>query len=645
MKWMAALSLAATAFAAEEAPSWLKELAAISVPPQDAKVPAITLLDEESVVVDPSGKLVRTRRFATRVLTLEGKESAFAFQGYSLKTAKVRSFDAWLIPPAGAVIRYGKKEIVDSTLTSFELYSEYRARSVNAQQDARPGSVFGYEAVVEEKPLMAEDRFDFQGQNPVLTARYKLTLPPGWETRAVTFNHAPITPGVEATTTTWELTNLPFIDREEDAPRLSAIAPRMYVTYFGGPAEAGKAFKDWRDVSLWMDTFRTDRATVTPEIESKARQLTAHAASSSEKIEAIAEFVQGIRYVAISTDVGAGGGYRPFPASEVLAKSYGDCKDKANLMSALLAVLGIRSWTVSIFSGDRTFVRAELPSPRQFNHAIIAVEAPPSMENSAIFKHPALGRLLIFDPTDPSIRLGWLPAHEQDSWAMLDGVGDTPLFRVPAAAPAANKVIRRVEAQIGEAGEMKATVNDQYFGEAAAKAFGQKSRFNPDDYRKMHDRVVNRSSNAAVLQAFDSKGDGRRFEAEWKIDCARCGQTMQNRLLTFKPVVLRNGSLPNLAKTRRLHPVVLDAEALEETVRVKLPAGFKIDELPDPFTASTRYGEIQATWKQDGADLLFERKMEIRAMTVPVSEYSELRKFIGNAIGVEAAPVVLLRTK
>ena len=41
-------------------------------------------------------------------------------------------------------------------------------------------------------------------------------------------------------------------------------------------------------------------------------------------------------------------------ATEVFAKSYGDCKDKANLMRAMLKIVGITAFPVSIYSGDPT---------------------------------------------------------------------------------------------------------------------------------------------------------------------------------------------------------------------------------------------------------------------------------------------------
>jgi hypothetical protein len=68
----------------------------------------------------------------------------------------------------------------------------------------------------------------------------------------------------------------------------------------------------------------------------------------------------------------------------------GDCK--ANLMGAMLKAAGIPSYLVIIYSGDRTHVHKEWPSPSQFNHAIIAIQTQPGTPGPVI-NVPQLGHL------------------------------------------------------------------------------------------------------------------------------------------------------------------------------------------------------------------------------------------------------------
>jgi len=66
------LSLALPALA-DEAPSWLRELATASVPAYEKNVAAAVLLNETSVAVEDSGRMVTTTRSAIRILTREGR--------------------------------------------------------------------------------------------------------------------------------------------------------------------------------------------------------------------------------------------------------------------------------------------------------------------------------------------------------------------------------------------------------------------------------------------------------------------------------------------------------------------------------------------------------------------------------------------
>jgi hypothetical protein len=89
--------------------------------------------------------------------------------------------------------------------------------------------------------------------------------------------------------------------------------------------------------------------------------------------------------------------------------------------------------------------------------------------------------------------------------------------------------------------------------------------------------------------------------------------------------------------------VVLDAESYSETVRVKLPAGFAVDDMPDSASLNAPFGAYRVTYKVDDGTLLFTRTLEVKATTVPADEYSQVRDFFGRVVGSEQSPVVLIK--
>ena len=65
-----------------------------------------------------------------------------------------------------------------------------------------------------------------------------------------------------------------------------------------------------------------------------------------DRIKVLARFAQrDIRYAAIEIGIG---GFQPHPASQVFSNRYGDCKDKATILSAMLAQIGVKSYYMPI---------------------------------------------------------------------------------------------------------------------------------------------------------------------------------------------------------------------------------------------------------------------------------------------------------
>jgi hypothetical protein len=118
---------------------------------------------------------------------------------------------------------------------------------------------------------------------------------------------------------------------------------------------------------------------------------------------------------------------------------------------------------------------------------------------------------------------------------------------------------------------------------------------------------------------------------------------MQNRLLVFKPVVVARREALALTAATRKHPVVLHANAYTETVRVQLPTGFVVDELPDAVKLQTAFGSYMTSYEVKNNELVFKRQLSQQATTIAAADYETVRKFFESIRAAENAPVVLAR--
>ena len=633
--------------AGDEAPVWVQQAATLKVPSYEKEIPAVVLLNERITTIDSDGRITEVVNYAVRVLQREGREYATGHVVYATDGGKVKELRGWLVRPGSETKRYGKDETVDIAGALNDVYNEYRVRSISASNDADVGSVFAYTYTREERSVFSQDSWSFQDELPSITSRYTLVLPSGWRADAVTFNHPNVEPRVNGSTYTWELSNLAGVPEEPMRPRITDLVPRLAVSYYPPATQqvSIKTFANWSEVAAWMAELEDPQVQVDDALARKAYELTALAKTEYDKIRAIATYVQNIQYISIQTGLGRGGGYRPHSSIEVFAKSYGDCKDKANLMRAMLKVVGIDAIPVSIYSGDPNYVRANWPSPQQFNHCIIAVKVSDSTQASTVIQHPKLGPLLIFDPTDSETPIGDLPDHMQGSLALLDSKIATELVTMPTTPPEMNQLERIATLQLQADGAIAGQILENAKGQVAVEFRSQYRQLSKPEYHGLIERWLTAGATSArvdKIEPSDNAGDGK-FTLNVQFSAQSYGQLMQGRLLVFKPAVVSRRESLSLTAAQRKHPVVLNANAYSETVKVQLPAGFAVDEVPDPVKLETAFGAYTTSYEVVNGELVFKRQLSVKATTIPAAQYDAVRKFYESIRAAENAPVVLAR--
>ena len=632
--------------AADEIPQWVRQVSSVNVSSYPAKVNSVVLLQDEVVTVDPDGRRVMRERGAVRILQA-GAEKIEAFRTYNTRSGRIRDFQGWLIPPSGKASAYPKNRVVDVAISP--KWEEERGKILEAGANS-PGSVFAWEVTEEDKTVFTQYAYAFQGRSPALISRLTLTLPANWEVAATMLNHEQLSPQVSGATYAWELHDLPWIEPEEYSPPLAALIPRVMVSYF--PPSDNRAglqgLKDWGAVSGWLSRLMDPSAEVSPAIQAKAAQLTATARTEVDKIRAIAAFVQSTTYVSVDMNVTRGGGYTPHRAEDTLARNYGDCKDKATLMRALLKASGIEAFPVAIYASDRTFVHSEWASPFQFNHLIVAIRISDGISLPTVLPDTALGRLLIFDPTDPITPLGDLPLDEQGSYALLVSsslVGaNRALLEMPRLPSSANRVESAVQGVMDDNGAIQATLRREYYGQSGVGLREVEMLDGAPELKKIFERGLARRLGGLLLRRLDTDATaGEKLAVTLDFSSDRFGQLMQGRLLVVRPGLLAGGVQYFFNSGTRHAPVRLSAELQHDTIRIKLPTGFKLDELPQPAKFDGPFGRLEANWTLRDGELVMEDTIEVRETLVPVSDYSQIRSFFNQLSGAEAAPVVFMK--
>src|SRR6266850_522234 len=455
---------------ANDAPAWMHAAASAPLPRHDEKTDAILLYSEEVTTVQPDGKTKSLERRAYRILRPDGRGYGVV-RAYPSSATRVGSMRGWCIPAQGKDYEVKDKDATETAAFDIEngiLASDLKEKMLKIPA-SEPGNVVGYEIEYQERPYVLQDHWMFQWTYPTGEARYTLQLPAGWEYKAVWINYPEVAPTpIGSNQWQWVVKDVPEVRWEAEMPPLRGMVGQMLVAFLppGGVQNGG--FVSWDDVGKWETSLATGRRDASPEIKQKVAALTSNLSTQLSKMQTLAQFLQSdIRYVGIELGIG---GWQPHAATDVFTHRYGDCKDKATLLSAMLKESGIESYYV-ILNTRRGVVGSAMPaSPFWFNHVILAVRLPESLNDpslEAVLTHSKLGRLLIFDPTDEYTPFGHIRGALQGNYALLVTPDGGDLVRLPDLSPAMNGITRTARMTLDPAGHLKGDVQEIRVGDAA----------------------------------------------------------------------------------------------------------------------------------------------------------------------------------
>ncbi|HTQ43168.1 MAG TPA: transglutaminase domain-containing protein, partial [Polyangiaceae bacterium] len=528
------------------------------------------------------------------------------------------------------------------------LYADLRRTALAAQQPVT-GTTFAFESVSEGVEVFAEWRWWFDGPLPELHSAFSLSLPPG---QVATFR-----PGSGARPTlersgnawTWTLDDQPARRPESLAPEPGDIGACLFVTTrdtLGAPplpANGPARFRSWGEVASWLDALETPQCVVTPEIAARAGALTAGAPDTLARLAALARDVQRTNYVQVTLGLERGAGYRPHPAAQVMAAGYGDCKDKANLFCALARAAGLEAFMVSVEAENRDHVVPDWPSPSQFDHCIVLVRVPPGTRRPAVFRHPSLGPVMAFDPTDPCTAFGDLPRDEQGSWALVSAASGGTLVRLPVASPESARMSRAMDATLSAQGALEAHVEERSIGQSAASERAA-HRQSATEYRNGLEQWLAGDGASVELTRYDAAEDSVTGEFRLELDfrAPLFARIAGGRLMTFRPALLSPRVENALVDSARTSPLSLEASCFSESVSVHLPEGWRVDDPPATIDRNTGFGRMHAEWRVSPGLLTFVRAVRVETTTLPATRYAEVRDFFAAERQATNEPVVLI---
>jgi hypothetical protein len=594
------------------------------------------LLDDKLVTVGADGKATERYRRVVKILRPRGRGYAEIVAHYS-NDEKLSSFHAWSVGPDGHQYTIRDQDVSDQAMGEWGiLYDDLRAKVVHPP-GADPGGLVAYEVERRVANYGAQEEYwDFQEQIPVHRSVLEVDLPPGWKNYTAWLHHDAVA-GTEVAPNhwRWELPDVAGIDLNDVpmAPSARALAARMVIHYSANELPTGD--QRWAEIGNWYDALASPRTEAPQDIALKSREISANAADFKSKLQDIAGFMQReIRYVGIEIGIG---GWQPHAASDVFRHRYGDCKDKATLLIAMLNAVGVRATWVLVDT-HRGFIDPALPSI-EGNHAIAAIEMPTGYsdpELRAVVTAKNGKRYLIFDPTDPYTPIGLLGFHVQDSYGILVAGKESQVILLPKLPPDANTLKRSASFDLNADGTLQGKVSEIRSGETGSyyrrlyAEDGEKEQREYLDHRLQRDLA---SFTVDTMGAQNTRDMSKSVAVNFSVTANRYAKPAGD-LLLVRPRVLGSHSEPLDDKPRQ-YPINLASTGIwRDQVDIALPAGYVVDDMPGPTNIDVGFASYKSEVKASPGVLHYSREYIVKDMDLGADKYPEVKRLMG-AIGAD----------
>ena len=523
----------------------------------------------------------------------------------------LESVTAYATTPDGKTLRGSESDIATA-----DLAGEDRFRSSSKVRTVRfpavpAGSVLTVEARAKQRSEFRADGISLASEKAPIE-RLRVAVHGGgrgWRWR-IAGSRAGLTVEESAGAVVVTGGSLPALKQERFAPGDRSRGP---VLRFAWGDEA-----TWAQVGRWYEGLLASLPPDSGAVSRTARELTAGRGDRRGRLASLLAFVRGkVRYVAAEAGIA---GHRPSAPGEVLARQWGDCKDKALLLVDLLHAAGVEAYPALIHLGSDDRIDAEFPSPFQFNHVVVAVAA----DGIAAPGDPVAAGFLFVDPTQAGSSVRWLQPAVQDQDALVVRNSESVLVRTPI----------RQEIESGRiAARLTLTPQGDAAGEASFEISGDAgSVFAAAFAGSGADEI-----EPAVRQVFAQLLPGAELsDVRWTISEAdvpsvRLSARVRLAALAQGGAGSRSFSLPPMAGTPGLavlqdrdSPVVLAPKSNHFSWQVEIPEGWC-----PPRPATVELGNAVGTFRQSvsshGRIVEIGRDLEIKQRWIEPAAFADLK--------------------
>lgn len=611
---------------------------------------AVVRLDETTLEVKNSGRATERQRRIVTVFNEDGRDAAVAELWYD-DIRRLGKIKGALYDATGKRVRkLGKDDQADySAIGGATLYAEHRVRVLSMLDDRYPYTV-ELEIEIDHRgllhyPTWFPQRFSY----PVQEASLELSAPTALGVRYLAQNFpdslGSTAPSVgtdgDRTIMRWHFTGFDEPRDEPGSPEWPDRSPAIFLaaTHFEIEGRPGR-MDTWEDLGAWYYHLAQGRQRLPDAVAQEALATLVGAETNREKARRLYEFMQArTRYVSVQLDIG---GWQPFDAIYVGERGYGDCKALTNYMQALLLAAGIEAYPALTYrSSYRRPVRPAFPSSA-FNHVILMVPLQETAPDGSV-----QADTLWLESTSQTIPFGHVGSDNEGRHVLVAKPTGSHLAVTPSSTPEDNRQARTTDLALDPDGSATLDFTTRYTGNQQDRMRRSYMQATPRERDERLRRSLDLSGFEVESADFSEiEAGGLSVALPVRLNVPRYAARVGKRLFVpLSPVERWSGVPP--ADTIRTQPIVFSTYTFldTDTVRIALPAGFRVEAMPAPVRVDAPFGlyESAAKLSEDGTTLIFERRLRVDTPKLAPTDFDAFRDALATITRADAAKVVLVQ--
>jgi transglutaminase-like putative cysteine protease len=433
----------------------------------------------------------------------------------------------------------------------------------------------------------------------------------------------------DITRITYRLKDVDAFQREPSSPNHAISYPHI-ICVTKSYTENGQRkvlFESVKDLYNWYHDVCSSIGNDPASLKDKVSALTAGKKTDIEKIESIFYWVQdNIRYIAFEDGIM---GFKPDAAQNVFSKKYGDCKGKANLLKEMLKMAGYDARLTWIGTSDLPYDYS-LPSLAVDNHMICTV----------ILN----GKRYFLDGTEDYIALNDYAQRIQGKQVLIEDGDNYIIDKIPDF-PAERNRVKTVTKMNIEEGAIKGNTAMEVNGESKIMLQRIYSSIRSENKKDALSGFLRKSNdNIVVNNVKEPEFNDRQKALQVSFDFVANNQVTRTGNELY--VVMdwnKEFSEMEFDDDRKNDYEFNQKYYLTSQAELVIPAGYKVDYLPEPFKKSTPEYSFEGSFTNKGQSIVYTKTIIVNKPILHKDGFGQWNSFIKSINKFYNDQVVLVK--